>query len=116
VGGLEPAAAAGWVLPLGENIVCVGDAMRYAGYCNKVESAEPGEVQMSSGYKSISVTHRSRAGLSLTREVRWYPSNRQAYRWSEQEGRWVYLGQTDSLDEARYLASIDMFNAQRRDN
>jgi hypothetical protein len=74
------------------------------------------EVQMSSGYKSISVTHRSRAGLSLTREVRWYPSNRQAYRWSEQEGRWVYLGHTDSLDEARYLASIDMFNAQRRDN
>ena len=37
---------------------------------------------MSSGYKSTSVTHKSRAGLNVTREVRWYPSNRQAYRWS----------------------------------
>jgi len=52
----------------------------------------------------------------LIREVRWYPSNRQAYRWSEQEARWVYLGHTDSLDEARHLASIDMFNAHQQEN
>jgi hypothetical protein len=71
---------------------------------------------MSSEYKSTSVTHKSRAGLNLTREVRWYPSNRQAYRWSEQEARWVYLGHTDSLDEARHLASIDMYNAHQQEN
>ena len=71
---------------------------------------------MSSGYKSTSVTHKNRAGLNLTREVRWYPSNRQAYRWSEQEARWVYLGHTDSLDEARHLASIDMYNAHQQEN
>jgi hypothetical protein len=69
---------------------------------------------MRSGYKSTSVTHRSRAGLNFTREVRWYPANRQAYRWSEQEERWVYLGQTDSLDEAKHLASIDMHEVHRR--
>jgi hypothetical protein len=74
------------------------------------------EVQMTSAYKSTSVTHRSRVGLDLTREVRWYPANRQAYRWSEQEARWVYLGHTDSLDEAKHLASIDMYETHRRDN
>jgi hypothetical protein len=71
---------------------------------------------MSSRYKSTSVTHKNRAGQKLTREVRWYPSNRQAYRWSEQEGQWVYLGHTDSLDEARHLAAADVYNAHRRDH
>jgi hypothetical protein len=71
---------------------------------------------MSSEYKRTSITHTSRSGLNLTREVRWYPFNRQAYRWSEQEARWVYLGHADSLDEARFLASIDMYNAHRRGN
>jgi hypothetical protein len=74
------------------------------------------EVWMSSEYKRTSITHTSRGGLNLTREVRWYPSNRQAYRWSEQEARWVYLGHADSLDEARFLASIDMYNARRWGN
>jgi len=71
---------------------------------------------VSSGYKSTSVTHRSGTGPSLTREVRWYPANRQAYRWSEQEARWVYLGHTESLDEAKCLASIDLYNAHRSEH
>ncbi len=71
---------------------------------------------MSSGYKCTSVTHRDRAGQSLTREVRWYPSNRQAYRWGEQEAQWVYLGYADSLDEARHLAAADIYNAHRREH
>jgi hypothetical protein len=71
---------------------------------------------MSSGYKSTSVTHRGRTGQPSTREVRWYPANRQAYRWSEQEARWIYLGHTDSLDEAKHLAAMDMHQAHRRDN
>ena len=74
------------------------------------------KVQMSAAYKSTSVTHRNRAGLTLTREVRWYRANRQAYRWSEQEARWVYLGHADSLAEAKHLASIDMHEAHRRDD
>jgi len=73
-------------------------------------------VKVSSGYKSTSVTHRSGTGFSLTREVRWYPANRQAYRWSEQEARWVYLGHTESLDEAKCLASIDLYNAHRSEH
>jgi hypothetical protein len=71
---------------------------------------------MNSGYKSTSVTRRGRAGVNLSREVRWYPANRQAYRWSEQEARWIYLGHTDSLDEAKHLASLDMHEAYRRDD
>jgi hypothetical protein len=100
----------------GEKIGSPADVRLRLRYGGPAGSSEFKKVQMRSLYKSTSVTHRSRAGESLTREVRWYPANRQAYRWSEQEKGWVYLGHTDSLDEAKHLAAADLYNARRRDN
>jgi len=61
-------------------------------------------------YESSSVTHEHLLKGDLVREVRWYRDNGNAYWWSERAGRWIYLGETTSIDGAESRAQADMYN------
>ncbi|MCK1299638.1 MULTISPECIES: hypothetical protein [unclassified Bradyrhizobium] len=59
-------------------------------------------------FESTSLTYEVANGPDLIREVRWFSSSHNAYRWSESGDRWIFLDECRSLNYAVYLAEKDI--------